>query len=175
MADTWPPTDNLGLEGKHLVWKFGQGDPDFVSFVVGYEACEAQTVDIHISYVPALASFDIEYWRVMLLPQLSRHHNIPSRLQMEQKYMQSLRLAISEEIFVRETAQLRYGLWEMAIIHEWCIRTWNNYSHSDFGRAEYVKKCSMQNIVPYAQQLTEKSERFYLAILFLVSTFNRVH
>jgi len=128
-----------------------------VTLWVGYDGCEAKTVDLDLSYCPALACFDIEYQRVMLIPA-GQDSLLLFKAQLKQKHMNDLRHAISREVFIVDGRTLQDGSWKMGMLHQWCIRTWNAFSHSEFGCNQYLIRCREKKIVPYAQELNNESE-----------------
>ena len=155
MSDDFPNADTLlQLDEQHLIWKFSKMEDKLATIHVGYHGCLACAFDMHMSYILAFVCFDLEYWRAMLLPHTLNNGNILLKVQMHQRYMQNLRIAMATSISNADASQLREGSWNMAIGNEWCIRTWNNYSHSPFGRTQYLEKCQKNGQVPYSQTLT---------------------
>jgi hypothetical protein len=150
--------EDLAQTDVPLVWKFTIKDSNLVTLWVGYDGCEARTVDLDLSYCPVLACFDIEYWRAMLIPETSQDALLLFKARWKQKYMDDLRHAISREVYTVDGRTLQNGSWKMGMLHQWCIRTWNKFSHSEFGCNEYLKYCREKNIVPYAQELNNNSE-----------------
>jgi hypothetical protein len=129
-----------------------------VAFHVGDDLrVEVETFDIHTSYVPVLACMDIEYWKAIHLPETDAR-GVMNKSYFKQKYMQDLRIALVGSLREADKGKLRDGSWKMDICHGWGVRTWNDFSHSDFGRGEYKKWCQKKKKVPYDQNLTEKSE-----------------
>lgn len=158
MADVWPQKHNLTLDTTHMVWKFVHGDLNSVTLMCALEGHQVSQVDLHISFLPALACFDIEYWRILLLPHTLGRQDNRLRVETEQRYMQNIRLAITDSLLGAERSKLKSGVSRIDVLHQWCTRTWNGFSHSTYGRGQYVQACTKENIIPYAREITKLSE-----------------
>jgi hypothetical protein len=156
--DMFPSKRAVTQTDPHLVWKFVIKDWNLITLWVGYDGCEAKHLDLNLSYLPALACFDIEYWRTMLIPDTNQDRVVLLKAQWRQQYMRDLRRAISHEVYAVDGQTLQDGSWKMGTLHQWCIRTWNNYSHSEFGRNQYLSRCREKQIIPYAQELNNDGE-----------------
>jgi hypothetical protein len=153
--------EDLAPTDVPLVWKFAIKASNRMTLWVGYDGCEAKTVDLDLSYCPALACFDIECCRAMLIPETSQDTLPLLKAQWKKKYMNDLRHAISREICTVDGRTLQDGSWKMGMLHQWCIRTWNTFSHSEFGCNQYLIRCREKKIIPYAQELSHESECFH--------------
>jgi hypothetical protein len=165
MADVWPHQRDLALDPTHMVWKFVHTDPNSVTLLCALEGHQISQVDLHISLLPALACFDVEYWRILLLPQTMGRQDNMLRVETEQRYMQNVRLAITDSLLAAERSELQSGVGRIDLLHQWCTRTWNGFSHSKYGRGQYLESCAQENVIPYAREITKLSELSHFTIL----------
>lgn len=158
MADSWPALHELTVDDQHLHWKFEHISADLVTLLVSSRDGASRQARLQVTYIPPLACFDLEYWAAMDLPYVIDDPVQSLKVKMMKTYMQNMRHTIVEAIFAAEERSLLDGSWPMGVARQWLIRTWNNFSHSDFGRAQYILKCQEKQRQPYRQDLTTERE-----------------
>jgi hypothetical protein len=153
--DVWPSSPrHLDLRSSHVRWEFAIQGSHF-QLVVSYPNQQLRTVKLHESYIPALACFDLEYWKVILARP---EPNDVRKIELMITYMQNMRQATTDAIVGGDQDRLQDGSWKMDILHQWSIRTWSRFSHSEWGRKEYLDSCEQKNITPYRLELSDQSE-----------------
>jgi hypothetical protein len=157
MMDKWPSARNLSLTATHLLWRFERSGTDLIKFFVAVPGVSFREVDLPIAFVPILGCFDLEYWNTMALNEVEGDVAMSLRVQMMKKYMQSMQLGIVEVIFSATDEERQDPTWKTNVAHGWSTRTFNNFSHSDFSRGEYLKWCKRKHCVPYGHTLTTES------------------
>jgi len=156
MSDEWPYDTYLPLIGYELIWKFDYIRPDVQILHVFLADGSRQRAEVNLRYVPVLVCFDLEYWMAMNQNDTAPHPGEVLKRRMLKTYMHNLRCATVRDILAADKDELRDGTWHMEILHQWSIRTWNDYTHSDFGRARYEKSCNTKRLKPYDQVITIK-------------------
>jgi len=154
--------ENLTQSDAPLVWKYAIKDSNLITLWVGYDGGEARNVDLDLSYCPALACFDIEYWQAMFIPVTIDNRLELLKVKLKQQRMQDLRRAISLDVITVDRRTLQDGSWKMARLHQWCTRTLDDFSHSEFGCNQYLIHCREKKKVPYAQELKNEGECFHV-------------
>jgi hypothetical protein len=155
----WPSlSGDLGI-GDHMLWKFKRKTVDLVELIIVSQKRQSRRTLKDI-YSPALACLDLAYWKMMDMDDGVIAPMELRRNQLHKKYMHMLRHTFIKALFAADAKKLQDGSWDLDVARPWSIRTWNKFSHSEFGRSNYISRCQSTGKTPYAQNLS--AERRYL-------------
>jgi len=148
------------MSGDHIVWRFKHtDDPNVITFFIRRRGHEPSRVDLHLRYIPVVACFGLEYWHARESYNLTQNNmEEGKKRQMFTRYLHALRSDFVDAILAAGRRELLNGSWKTHVIDRWAIRTWNNFSHSSWGRRQYKERCTRHNIMPYTQTLTTARE-----------------
>ena len=160
MDDDWPAYNDLALDGSHWIWRFlpDHSEPALVHLLLESPLPSHHELVLHRDCVPQLACLDLEYWDAMTMAVEPDDEAGVLRMTMRRKYLQTVRNRISNALSKAEPGAPLDRSLLMDIAYKWSIRTVNHYTHSPFGREQYVKRCMEKRLVPYLQKLTHEGE-----------------
>ena len=156
MIDEWPSVRDLGLTADHIIWRFQLSGNDRIKIFVASPNTPSQAVDLPVAFVPILGCFDLEYWIVMSLIEVDGDILKSLKARTKKKYMQNMRKGVVDEILSATEKQQQDLKWN--ILHQWSTRTFARFTHSDFGRREYLKNCAKKSIIPYSKTFTSEGK-----------------